>query len=244
MARRCESLTDQDTLFQWRDGQAYYRNLRVDHESFEVGGRRFSIAGLQSAADLLDHEDFARKFIEDDRAPYGLELWPSAIMLAELIGASEDGGDRRALDLGCGLGLVSMVASLRAWRITAADHEPVSLRFARYNARQNKIAIDAFIELDWNTPPEGHKFHRIFAADVLYERINHIPILECIQKLLRPDGVALIVDPLRSIADGFEKLAVEHGFDTTVQPTRTMFRDRGEIKGRMFVLRLRVPSSA
>lgn len=237
-------MNDQDTLFQWRDGQAYYRNLLVEHESFEVGGRRFSIAGLRSAADLLDHEDFAKKFIEEDRAPYGVELWPSAIMLAEIIAAGEDGCDRGALDLGCGLGLVAMAASLKAWRITAADHEPVSLQFAQYNAKRNKIAIDAFMELDWKAPPEGYKFHRIFAADVLYELINHNPILECIQKLLRPDGVALIVDPCRSIADGFEKLAVERGFDTVVQTTRTNFRDRGEIKGRMFVLRLRAPASA
>lgn len=226
----------ENTLFEWRDGCAFYRGLAVNHEKFEVASKHFTVACLLDAAALLDHDDFARSFLDDDRAPYGMEIWPSSTMMAKHILEGEDGAGKNALDLGCGLGLVSLAGTLKGWRMTAADHEPIALEFARYNAALNKIDIAEFADLDWNHPAPDRKFHRIFAGDILYELINHQPILNCIRQLLTEDGMVFITDPLRRLADRFEALAVENGFAVDVIPTSHLFRDRGDVEGRIFQL--------
>lgn len=225
-----------NTLFEWKAGQPFYRGLHVEHEDITVAGRTFRIAGLRDAADLLDHDDFARHFLDDDRAPYGMELWPAAPMMAEHVLLGEAGNGRSALDLGCGLALVSMAATLRGWNIVAADHEPTSLAFARYNAALNGVTIPAFEVMNWHRPPAGRRFERIFGADILYQLVDHVPILICIRALLASGGVALIADPRRGVADRFESLAREHDFGVNVLPCAFEFRTRGRIKGRIFRL--------
>ncbi len=79
-------------------------------------------------------------------------------------------------------------------------------------------------------------YRHVLIADVLYERGHHQSILSCIDQMLADGGVALIVDPHRSVADGFEKLAREQSFDVSIEPTSVDFRDRGKIDGRMYRL--------
>ena len=225
-----------ESIFEWIDGVPFFRGLRVEHETITVAGRCFLIAGLRDAADLLDHEDFARHFLNDDRAPYGMELWPAAPMMAEFILNGEEGRGRSAIEIGCGLALVSMAATLKGWDIVAADHEPASLDFARYNADINNVSIPCYETLNWHDPPKDRRFERIFGADILYQISDHVPILRCLAAMMAEGGQALIADPHRGVADRFESLARENGFAVEVLPTGFTFRTRGEIKGRIFRL--------
>lgn len=236
--------TTRDSLFDWIEGRPHFRGIPVKRDRVTVAGREFTLARLDDPAALLDHPVFAERFLEDNQAPYGLELWPSSLMLAELILQESAGRRRRAVDLGCGLGLVSIAAAQAGWHITATDNEATSLRFTEYNAGINHTVIDAIEPLDWHDPPThkvglptDRRFDRVFGSDLLYERVNHAPLLGCIGELLAPDGVALIVDPNRSIADGFEALAQDHGFDVTVSPTTKQTVDDCEATGRLFRLR-------
>lgn len=229
-----------DPLFEWVDDEPHFRGIPVKRERIAVAGREFVMARLDDPAALLDHPDFAERFLEDNQAPYGLELWPSSLMLAELILQEGAGRRRRAIDLGCGLGLVSMAAALAGWHITATDNEATSLRFTEYNAGINRISIDVIEPLDWRDPPTGRKFDRVFGADLLYELVNHVPLLRCIGELLAPEGVALIVDPNRSVADGFESMARDGGFDVEIISTLKQTVDDCEATGRLYRLQRRV----
>lgn len=228
-----------DDLFEWREGKAYFRGLLVEHLPVLLGDREFQIARLRDAAALLDEADFARWFLEEDRAPYGLELWPGAAMLAEMILQGEDGVGRAALELGAGLGLVSIVAAVKGWHISASDNEPMSLRFARYNAELNGVCIPAFELVDWHQPPVVRRYDRVFGADILYQLVDHEPILVCLRTLLAPDGAALLADPNRGVADRFAALAQSHGFQVQVVPS-TALRQHPvpAVRGRIFVLKL------
>lgn len=232
--------TTGENLFEWIEGRPHFRGIPVKRDRVTVGGREFTLARLDDPAALLDHPDFAERFLADNQAPYGLELWPSSLMLAELILQEEAGDGRRAVDLGCGLGLVSMAAALAGWHITATDNEATSLRFTEYNANANDCVIDEIEPLDWRDPPKDRKFDRVFGADLLYELVNHVPLLSCIGELLAPKGVALIVDPNRSVADGFEVLAKESGFEVTVAPTTKQSVDDCEAAGRLYRLTRRI----
>jgi predicted nicotinamide N-methyase len=191
---------------------------------------------MRDAAALLDEPDFARRFVDDDVAPYGLELWPAAVMLAADIAAQEPGHDRDALELGAGLGLVGMVAARAGWRVRVTDHEPTALAFAAYNASANGVDVHEFALLDWKEPPGDRRYDRVFAADVLYQLVDHAPLLRCIKALLKPDGAAVISDPCRGVANRFPEVALHAGFGVTCSETAAV-NHRGEpVRGRILTL--------
>ena len=220
----------------WIDGVPHFRGLKIETRSIEIGPTRFQILALEDAASLLDEPDFAKQFIEEDRAPYGMELWPAATMLAEHILMNDPGHDREALELGAGLGLVAMAATRAGWRVHLSDHESTSLQFAAYNAALNEIEIHDYAMLDWHHPPADMQYPRIFAADVLYQLVDHTPILKCIGVLLDADGAALIVDPCRGVADRFAELATEHGFHVELIETAATNQRDEPVRGRIFRL--------
>ncbi len=222
--------------FEMVDGVACFRGLPVERHLLTIAGRDLEVIGVTEPADLLDQPDFARRFIEEDRAPYGLELWPAACMLAEHLSKREESGDN-ALELGCGLGLVSISAALAGWRIIATDNEPASLHFARYNADLNDAPIAGLEMLDWREPPRDRRFDRIVAADVLYQLVDQEPILTCLDAMLSGTGIALVSDPNRSVANGFESLAREHGFSVDVTAASALSHTGKQVAGRIFRLR-------
>lgn len=223
-----------DWPFEWVDGQPSFRNLPVITQEFTVASSTYTIAALKDPADLLDDPEFAQQFTEEDRAPYGLELWPAAIMLADYIVQMGDGAGRSAIEIGCGLGLVSMIASKMNWRMLATDREKYSLQFADYNASQNEVDIHQFETLNWHEPKMNQPFSWVFAADVLYQRVDHEPILKCLGLLMAPNGVAFISDPNRSVADQFSTLAESQGFVVEVIATQCVTQDQETKKGRIF----------
>ncbi len=226
----------ENSLLDWVDGKPYFRTIPVRCESVKIRGRAFQIARLEDAAELLDQPDFAKRFVDEDVAPYGMELWPAALMLAEYL-SREDGEDNRnAIEIGCGLGLVSIVATCGGWRVTATDNEPTSLRFTAYNASMNEVHLHAVEPLDWHHPPSDRRYGRVLGADLLYQVVDHAPVLRCIDTLLADDGVALIADPNRGVADRFETSSREHGFDTTVIPTSVELPEGRRTYGRIFRL--------
>jgi predicted nicotinamide N-methyase len=224
-------------LFEHKDGRRCFRDLAVVDETVVAGGRAFRLAGLRDAADLLDHPDYAKRFVEEDKAPYGMELWPAAPMLAEYILNGDDGGERAALDLGCGLGLVAMAAAIKGWDVFASDYDPDALRFCQYNASINGVTIPHYQLLDWNRPPMDRTFDRIFGSDVLYQLVDHEPILRCVKQLLAGGGIALLADPYRGVADRFAALAGSHGFSVETMETTAPFRGNAARRGRIFRLR-------
>ncbi len=184
-----------------------------------VAGRTLEIVGPANEDELLEAPEVQARFDEDEYLPYWGQLWPAAAMLAEAILADESGRDRRALEVGCGLGLSAVAARLAGWEVLATDYDEDALQFASENARLNGVGDLEVRALDWRHPDVFDRFDRIFASDVLYERRNHQPIAELIQRLLAEDGVALLADPNRQMARGFDDVLGSVGLALETAPT-------------------------
>lgn len=170
-------------------------------ETVVAGPLRLVIARPRSAEELIDEDDYAR----DERLPYWAELWPSAHVLAGALAARDLSG-RRVVELGCGVGLPSVVAALRGADVLATDWYDDALAFTRANARAAGAAVGTRL-LDWNDPPgdlvrPGGGFDLAIGADVLYEERNGPALAALLPRLLRPGGEALVADPRRPHADG------------------------------------------
>jgi predicted nicotinamide N-methyase len=139
-----------------------------------VGEVELSLLRPASPDALLDEDAFAR----DEFLPYWAELWPAATALAV---ALPDVAGLRVVELGCGLGLPSLVAAARGADVTASDWAEDAIELLRENAARNGLALRAEVR-DWREPwPE--RFDVAIAADVLYEHRNVEPLLERLREL-------------------------------------------------------------
>jgi len=151
---------------------------------------------------LLD--EVARRTPDNvDAIPYYASLWPSATALAEALWERRDTlPGRRVLELGCGLGLPSIVAAKLGAVVTATDFHPDARQWCEANAVANNTAL-TFHACDWSAPPAWEPFDVVIGSDLIYER-RHIPALAtCIGKLCAADGLVMIADPGR---DGLPQL--------------------------------------
>ncbi len=123
---------------------------------------------------LIDEEAFAR----DEFLPYWAELWPAASALAH---ALPEVSGLRIVELGCGLGLPSLVAAARGAQVTATDWAEDAIELLRANAARNGLELDVEMR-DWREPWQ-ERFDLVLAADVLYERRNVAPLLARLREL-------------------------------------------------------------
>lgn len=165
------------------------------------------------------------------------QLWPASQVLAKAL-KNIDIDNRRILELGCGLGLPSLVLQYRGADVTASDHHPLSESFLDYNAALNQLPIIPYIDLPWNeeTPGTG-QFDLIVGSDILYER-NHAGMLaELIQRLAAPTAKVLITCPGRGYGNQFTRLLESFGFALT--ETRMAFNvgEKPPFRGRLLCYR-------
>src|SRR5262249_44794793 len=115
-----------------------------------IADRALTLLGPAQPDALLDDPDTERRFYaEDEFMPYWARPWAASLMLARFVCDGPAGDGRRAVELGCGLGLVGLAAALHGWRVTLTDYEPAALAFARASAELNGIAAVEFARLNW-----------------------------------------------------------------------------------------------
>jgi predicted nicotinamide N-methyase len=179
--------------------RALERRFVLARRTASVGGRDVVIESPRSAEDLISEADFER----DERLPYWADLWPSATVLANIV-APLDGKGRRALELGCGLGLVTIGALRAGFDILATDYYEDALLFARRNARRATGREPCTRHVDWRARPSDlGAFDLVLASDVLYERPYAPLVAAAVAATLAPGGTALVADPGRVALDSF-----------------------------------------
>jgi predicted nicotinamide N-methyase len=174
----------------------------------------------RESEELLVDEAFER----EELLPYWAELWPSSLALARAIGARSLRG-ARTLELGCGLGLVSIAAAQAGGKVLATDWSEDAIAFARDNAARNGVEIET-ARVDWSAPEaliERAPWQLVLGSDVLYERRNVGQMLDLLPRLVDRTGEVWIADPGRQTSMEF----LERSADDWIR--RTTEHDRIEI---------------
>jgi predicted nicotinamide N-methyase len=171
----------------------------VDEEVDLGHGRIARIARPRAPERLLD----AAVACGAEDAPYWAELWPSARALAVHVAAMDLAG-RSAVELGCGLGLVSVAAAIGGAEVLAVDHDPDAVELARRNGARVGPGVRGLVA-DLRDPPAtllaAGTFDLVLAADVLYDRPFADAIAHLVPALTAPGGMALVAFPWRGQAD-------------------------------------------
>ena len=169
-----------------------------------MGDLALDIVRPRDSEALLDEAAFTR----EDLLPYWADLWPSAFVLARALRARTLRG-ARVLELGCGLGVPSIVAALSGGRVLATDWSRDALAFTADNARRNGAELDT-ARCDWGQPDQllaGAPWDLVIASDVLYERRDSPLLLGLLPELVTRAGEVWIADPGRQTAERFLAIA-------------------------------------
>lgn len=188
----------------------------LDVKEITLGDWRVRLEKPRNADDLISEEDYVR----DERLPYWADLWPSAESLGKYLverSAVEIVGEvaappARALELGCGIGLVTLAAMRAGFAVTATDYYEDALRFTARNAVGNLGVEPTTRHVDWRSfPADLGSFDLVLAADVLYERPNSLLVASAVATSLAPRGVALLADQGRVGLEPFLGAIEEQG---------------------------------
>jgi predicted nicotinamide N-methyase len=109
---------------------------------------------------------------------------------------------RRVVELGCGLGLPSLVAARAGATVLATDGCEEALDLLARNAQENGLALET-ATVDWEDAGElvvRRPFDLVLAADVLYEEASVAPLLALLPRL---GAEVWLADPGRPVAEGF-----------------------------------------
>lgn len=178
------------------------RRFVVAHSRVPLPGGAVEIMHPENTDALISEEDMVR----DDRLPYWADIWPSSRILARAL-AREAGAGRTLLELGAGLGLVSIGAMRAGYDVLASDYYDDALLFTRANAWRTLKREPRTRMIDWrDLPSDLGAADRVVAADVLYEDRYPPLVANLVARALAPGGVATIADPGRPMVEQFFEL--------------------------------------
>jgi len=126
-------------------------------------------------------------------------IWPTSIGLSRwLLSRPATWLPTSAVEIGCGVGLVSVTLAHLKVAVEGTDREPVALLLTEQNAARNAVDGLTTGRLDW-TEPDGVGTPMLFAADVLYEPAALPSLFALIHtaELLEPCGELVIAGPRR-----------------------------------------------
>jgi Predicted methyltransferase len=177
---------------------------------------------------------------DDERLPYWVELWPAAVLLARWLAKNGEGlRSSTCLDVGCGLGLSSLVAAAAGAHVLAFDYEPEALVYARRNIALNKALLNGgaplFALMDWRRPAlAAGSINVVVGADILYERRFFEPVATLLDYAVAPGGVVWLADPEREVSSSVWERLERLGWRVS-----TPFSDKVSQSGQNMTVHLR-----
>lgn len=217
--------------------------FNVRHKHVRVGTLSFELRVLSDLQQFFDPDGHgARLGISDAQWSLFGQLWPAGRMLAKAMKVFPIQG-KRILELGCGIGLPSLVLQQRGAEVVASDIHPLAESFLAYNAALNALPAVHFRQFDWARPLPGlGRFEAIIASDVLYERGQADALADVIDRHASEAAEVVLTDAGRGHRGEFERLLLERGFKPKAHTATARVKLSGEPRHRIVHLRRRGPA--
>jgi predicted nicotinamide N-methyase len=207
-------------------------------QSVRLGGHDYRIRSLSDIQQFADPDHLAQR-VGISSAQWSLfgQVWPSGRLLAETMSGHDVAG-KRILELGCGLGLASLVLQRRGADVVASDHHPLAGPFLAYNSALNELPAVVYRELRWDVPHDTlGRFDLVIGSDVLYERGHADLLVALLVRHTHAQSEVLITDPGRGNSAPFTRALAALGYDVVEQRGRMNEADLPPFRGRLLSYR-------
>ncbi len=209
-------------------------SLRISYQTIEFGDIDIHLRTLRDKQQFFDANGIAEK-LGISSAQWSLfgVIWPSSEVLAHLMSDFAVKG-KRILEIGCGIGLTSLVLNQRSADITATDYHPEAEDFLKQNVVLNNGKTIPFVRTGWGDElSKLGKFDLILGSDILYEDEHADLLSSFIDQHAKPECEVIIVDPGRGRHARFSKRMVVLGYShSQSQPSETGYLAK-EFKGQI-----------
>ncbi len=177
--------------------EEFQKEYETDVSPVTIRNRRFQFLVPKSIDRFLNPDNPFEQF------PLWAKIWDASLILAdELAGLSVSPG-ATFVEIGCGLGLVGVVAASFGHDVTMTEHDPHALAFVRANALMNGLDRLRVMPLDWDQPALDKTFDFIVGSEIIYHERDFDPIRELFQRLLKPGGEIILCSEIREANMGF-----------------------------------------
>ncbi len=202
--------------------------LRVSYQTHEFGEIDIHLRTLRNNQEYFDEHGIAEK-LGISSASWSLfgVVWPSSLVLAHHLN-EKDVSNKRILEVGCGIGLTSLLLNHRNEDITATDYHPEVQAFLNKNAQLNDDEPIPFVRTGWaDEISDLGQFDLVVGSDLLYED-EHVDLLaDFIAQHCKPQSEVIVVDPGRKRGARFTRKMKLHGFEhTQSKPTELKYLEK------------------
>lgn len=210
------------------------QNYQTKDETIIVSNIDYLIHSLKDRQQFYDHEQRAEGLgISSATWPLFGVVWPSSRILAATVCLLELDG-KRVLEIGCGLGLSSIVLHKMGVDITASDYHPLAKEFLDENVLRNKLLPIKFQTGNWEVEnPLLGEFDLIIGSDVLYEPAHAEIVSQFIDCHSSDNVKVVIVDPNRGNRANFTKKMIALGYAHHFERFNEQGHDDVSCKGRI-----------
>jgi len=185
---------------------------RLGNKLYVMEAIRSLDEAIDQVCEVLTDEEQKDPFAED-LCPYFGILWPAAEALS--IYLNEHPAlikNKSVLELGCGLGYPSLVATHLGARVLATDFHPDVEEYFKRNLRHSSLHCD-YRRLNWREASSDlGQFDIVMGSDVLYESKHAKDVALGLIHFMKPSGKILLADPGRNYLQPFLEAMQEQGF--------------------------------
>lgn len=183
-----------------------------------IGSRQLTLFRVKDLARWVDREALLRDDTEEP--PYWAHIWTGALTLARYVEEQVECRNVDILDLGCGLGLTGILASLKGGTVTFADREPDAVAFATVNAQLNQCPLFEARVVDFTQDALDQRFALIMGAEILYDQASFPALVDFLARHLAANGSVLLADARRTNTEEFYHLLDKAGLQWTREEKR------------------------
>ena len=213
--------------------------LRYRYHTLEFGDHDIHFRALRDRQQYNDDLGEAELLgISSTSWPIAGMVWPSEEVLALLM-VNYPTGNRRVLEVGCGIGLASLVLNERLADISATDIHPSSGDNLQHNTQLNNARHIPFYRTAWQDNPAERMgtFDLIIGSDLLYESQHAKQLTLFLQQTAKPKCEVILVDASRGHSPKFRLRMQELGFDCIQLDDILPVTNPEKYKGRIFRFR-------
>lgn len=209
-------------------------SLRLRYQTLEFGDTDIHVRTLRDRQQFSDAEGAAEKLgISSATWPLFGVIWDSGEILADLMTDFEI-EDKRILEVGCGIGLASLILNARLGDITATDHHPEAGCFLAENVKLNQGKQIPFVRTGWGDEYGMlGEFDLIIGSDLLYERDHAALLSGFIDHHANDHCEVIIIDPERGQRTRFTRNMIDLGYTHTTSQPKNIDRLERPFKGRI-----------
>ncbi len=184
--------------------ESFHREYETETAEVVIKDRKFKILLPRFISRFINTHDVFHEF------PLWAKIWQASWILADYLAGMPVAAKRHFLELGAGVGLVSIVATTFGHRITMSEHNYDARQFARANTLINKCPQLPIVDLDWHYPRPPGRFDHIVASEVTYSKEDCQPLMKILKDCLKPDGIVILASEMRkSSIDFYKELETE-----------------------------------